>query len=158
CSSDLIRKLNKYNSTGGRNQLSQSGFNNNRNILQGGMGGANGNQEGGISPLALDQLNTGFVLDIEGKLNLPQIGEIQLSGLTIPEAEHKIREALVGYYETPMVRLQLLNFHFTIFGEVESEGRYTSFDPDITVFDAFALAGNLSEFADRSNIKVIRSD
>lgn len=148
----IIRKLGQYDN----GDLSGS-QNTSSNILNTGSGGQ-GNASGVISSLTLDRLNTGFVLDLDGKLNLPEIGELQLSGLTIPEAEDKVTQLMNGYYETPMVRIQLLNFHFTILGEVGNEGRFTSFDPDITVFDAFSIAGNLSEFADRSNIKIIRSD
>ncbi|MCG8308803.1 MAG: polysaccharide export protein [Cytophagales bacterium] len=142
----LIRKLDQYNrsidSDDGRNDL------NNRINL--------GNVDGRISSLVLDRQNTGFTIDNNGELELPEIGIIRLSGLTIPEAENKIKEALKGYYEVPMVRIQLLNYHFTVLGEVESEGRYTSYDPKLTIFDAIALAGNIGEFADRSNIKVVR--
>jgi len=145
----IIRKLNQYQS----NQVGDNQGNNlNRNF--GNLGGGQGG--GGISSLTLDRQNTGFVLDKNGSLDLPQIGEINLSGLTIPEAEAKVKDLLEGYYETPMVRIQLLNFHFTIMGEVENEGRYTSFDPEMTIFDAIAISGNLTEFADRSNVKIIR--
>tara|TARA_Y100001980_G_C14556800_1_gene350488 strand:+ start:14216 stop:15115 length:900 start_codon:yes stop_codon:yes gene_type:complete len=142
----VIRKLNQFD------QAQQSGGGSNQMMMTAQSG------EGGMSSILLDRLNTGFVLDHQGALDLPQIGKVQLAGMTIPEAEMKITELLMGYFETPMVRVQLLNFHFTMFGEVNREGRFTSFDPEITIFDAIAMAENLSEFADRSNIKLIRKD
>lgn len=146
----LIRKLDQYS----RSIQEGGDFNNLRNnqIAMGGI--ANGQ----ISSIALDRQNTGFVLDMDGELELPEIGSLQLSGLTIPEAEDKVKSALTGYFEVPMVRIQLLNYHFTVLGEVESEGRYTSYDPRLTIFDAISLAGNIGEFADRSNIKIIRQE
>lgn len=148
----IIRKLDQYNRTGG----GDDNQNFNRNLFGGGGIGSTG--EVGPSSLALDRMNSGFVLDLNGELELPQIGALKLSGLTIPEAEAKVKEALQGYYETPMVRIQLLNYHFTIIGEVNNEGRYTSYDPQMNVFDAISLAGNLTEFADRSNIKIVRKN
>jgi len=72
------------------------------------------------------------------------------------EAENVVQDSLQGYFETPVVRIQLMSFHFSIFGEVENEGRYTTYDPMTNIFDAIALAGNLTEFADRSRLKLIR--
>lgn len=150
----IIRELNQY-STGG-NQSGQIGGN---QLLQGGgMQNQGGDQSGGLATIVLDRLNTGFKLDGNGALELPQIGELKLAGLTVTEAEDTLKKALEGFFETPMVRVQLLNYHFTILGEVEGEGRYISYNPDLTIFDAITIAGNLTEFADRANVKVVRQE
>jgi polysaccharide biosynthesis/export protein len=139
----LIRKLTQYdqsNQAGGSRMRSSGG----------------GGSDGGMSSITLDRLQTGFALDRDGYLELPQIGRVQLSGLTIPQTEELIKEKLKGYFETPVVRVQLLSFHFTILGEVNNEGRYTVFDPNATIIDAITIAGNLNDFADRSGIKIVR--
>ncbi|MCK5210741.1 MAG: polysaccharide biosynthesis/export family protein, partial [Cyclobacteriaceae bacterium] len=146
----LIRKLDQYS----RN-IEEAGQGSNYNSGRVNLGGG---ADGQISSIALDRQNTGFTLDANGELELPEIGVLKLSGLTIPEAEFKVKETLEGFYEVPMVRIQLLNYHFTVLGEVEGEGRYTSYDPKLTIFDAISLAGNIGEFADRSNIKIIRQE
>jgi polysaccharide export outer membrane protein len=51
-----------------------------------------------------------------------------------------------------------MSFHFSIFGEVAYEGRYTSYDTRTNIFDAIALAGNLTDYADRKRIKIVRKD
>jgi polysaccharide biosynthesis/export protein len=140
----LIRKLTQYNTLAG-----QSG-----QQRQAAAGG--GSQGEGLSSISLDRTQTGFILDDKGDLELPYIGKLSLAGLTIPQTEVLVREKLKGYFETPVVRIQLLNFHFTILGEVNNEGRYTTYDPNVTVIDAISLAGNLNDFADRSRIKVVR--
>lgn len=141
----LIRKLNQYDQAikglGG---------------LQGGVGTTT--PGGGVSALALDRGQSGFVLDSAGILELPKLGNVILAGLTLPQAENFIKEKLKGYFETPVVRLQLLSFHFTILGEVKKEGRYTVYNPNATIIDAFSIAENLNDFADRSSIKVIRTE
>ena len=142
----LIRKLNQYDQ--GQNTSS------NRQRLSSGSLGQNG--EGVMAPISLDRQQTGFILDTEGQLELPKIGKVKLAGLTLPETETMIREKLIGYFETPVVRVQLLSFHFTILGEVNQEGRYTVYDPNATIIDAIAIAGNLNDFADRSQIKIVR--
>jgi polysaccharide biosynthesis/export protein len=162
----LIRKLNQYNQAN-----IAGGINQNQNMLGGGGsggGGGGGSGVGGIglatsglnvgaTSITLDRLQTGFVINDSGSLELPKIGALPLAGLTIPEAEKLVQEKLVGYFETPVVRIQLLSFHFTILGEVTKEGRYTIFDPEASIFDAITLAQNLTDFADRSNIKIVRT-
>jgi polysaccharide export outer membrane protein len=153
-----IRKLNQYvqqpqyrSNQGGQRGGNVLGNLNLGNI--GRMGGGGGLDEA----IILGRLQTGFVIDEKGELGLPEIGFIRLEGLTIPQAEELIEERLTGYFETPIVRIQMLNFHFTIMGEVNNEGRFTSFETENTIFDAIMMAGNLTEFADRKKIKIIRT-
>jgi polysaccharide export outer membrane protein len=158
----LVRKLNQYdqaNVGGGINQRMNAGGG-------GGGGGGGGNagvaaaQSGlniGLAPILLDRMQTGFILSDSGVLELPKVGNLKLEGLTITEAEKLVKEKLMGYFETPVVRIQLLSFHFTILGEVNKEGRYTIFNPNATIFDAITLSDNLTDFADRSNIKIVRT-
>lgn len=112
--------------------------------------------DAGMRPIMLDRLNTGFILDEYGDLPLPKIGTVRLSGLSIAQAERLLQDKLEGFFETPEVRVQLLNFQFTIVGEVKFEGRYTTYKPESHIFDAITLAGNLTDFADRSRIKIVR--
>lgn len=143
----IIRRLNQYN------QGDIGGGGQNMRMQQGIGGGAEGS---GMMPIMLDRQQTGFVLDRDGYIELPEIGRVQLAGLSLPAAEELIREKLIDYFETPVVRIQLLSFHFTILGEVNMEGRYTSFDPETNVIDAISLAENLTDFADRTRLKVVR--
>lgn len=140
-----IRKLNQYN------QADRG--NGNQNLRMQGLGGEEGS---GLSPIMLDRQQTGFTIDRQGNIELPEIGQVKLAGLSISEAEELIREKLANYFETPVIRIQLLSFHFTILGEVNKEGRYTTFDPETNVIDAIALAENLNDYADRSRLKVVR--
>lgn len=141
----LIRKLNQYEQntfSGGSNQ----------NRFNAGIG----DESTSFNQFSADQFLSGFALNAKGELYLPEIGAIDLSDKTIVEAENIVQDSLQGYFETPVVRIQLMSFHFSIFGEVENEGRYTTYDPMTNIFDAIALAGNLTEFADRSRLKLIR--
>lgn len=132
---------------------------NNQRLLNQGIGGAGQDREGGgFSSIMLDRFSTGFILDDFGQLEMPQLGFVELAGLTLDEAEEKIQQLLIEgkLFETPIIRIQLLSFQYSILGEVEGEGRYTTFDPRTDLFDAILLAGNLTEFADRANIKIVR--
>lgn len=145
----LIRKLDQYDQG---QQSGSAGRSYNQNIGGGQQG------QSGYGSLYMDRQSTGFILDKEGMLELPDLGYLNFNGLTLDEAEITLQNLLLEgkLFETPIVRIQLLNFHFTILGEVENEGRYTSFDTKTTIFDAIVFGGNLTEYANRANIKVVR--
>lgn len=144
----IIRKLNQYNQ-----DLRLFG-----GVQGGGMfmgGGGGGNQQVGGNDL---MMLTGFEIMNDGKMDLPYLGEIVTAGKTLVEVEEEVEAALEkGFMESPIVRTQLMSFHFTILGEANNEGRHTSYDTKTHFFDAITMAGNLTEFADRSHIKVVRT-
>jgi polysaccharide biosynthesis/export protein len=144
-----IRKLNQYG---------QSNFLDNQSNRTGGIGSSQGLNEFniGLQQFLTDIYLSGFRIDNGGSLFLPKVGEIRLAGLTMAEAEDSLKNRFEGYFETPIVKLELMSFHFSVFGEVQNEGRYTSYNTKTSVFDAIAMAGNMNNFADRSKIKLVR--
>ncbi len=150
-----IRKLNQFEQN---NKSSEGRGNQGGGGMMGGGGASNNPFDVGLIQFMVDNFLSGFELDDEGKLNLPEIGELVLSGKTIDEAESIIKDSLEGFFETPMVKVELMSFQFTIFGEIGMEGRYTSYSSEINIFDAIALAENLTEFADRKRVKLIRTE
>jgi polysaccharide biosynthesis/export protein len=110
------------------------------NPSQGGMGG--------------NMMMGGYFVDNEGEVSFPVLGDVKLAGLTVFEAEKKIEGLLQAMLRDPIVQVRLLNFRFTFLGEINSQ--VTSFNPRISIAEAIALAGGLTELSDRENIKVIR--
>lgn len=109
-------------------------------------------QIGGVS----SPLLAGYLIDKEGYIQLPVIDKIMVKGLTIGEAQEKVRLSLDSYLQSPNVIIKLLSFHFTILGEVNGPGRYTTYDNKINILEALGTAGDFTEFADRSQIKIVR--
>ena len=102
------------------------------------------------------QVNT-FEVDTAGFVELPAIGEIGVSGLTIDQAEDKIKLLLQDYLKSPLVRITLQTpFEFTILGEVNGPGHYTTVGEKLSIFEAIGMAGDLSPFANRKQVKVVR--
>lgn len=115
-----------------------------------------GQNAGNQATLAKQQI--GLKVNDTGFVQLPILGLVKVQGLTIDEAENNIRKIAEGYFEDPIVRINLLSFQFTILGEIQTEGLYSSYDPEITLFEAITIAGNFNEFADRAHIKIIRTE
>lgn len=98
----------------------------------------------------------GYYIDPAGYLELPILGRIRVAGLTIEQAEDSIATVVQKYLEKPVVRLKLLNFRFSVVGEVENESTQISGDNNLPLLQALAMAGGASEFGDLSKIKIIR--
>lgn len=98
----------------------------------------------------------GILVNREGYIEYAVLGKIKLAGLTPFQAEDSIRRIASQYIPDVIVRVRMLNFRFTILGEVRGEKTVVSANTRLTISEAIGLAGGLSEMADRSLVKVIR--
>ncbi len=98
----------------------------------------------------------GVLVDTEGYVEFPVIGKVLLSGLTIFEAQAKLQELGSRYLKDVVVRVRMLNFRFTIMGEVGVDQVVTTSNTRITMMEAIGMTGGVAELADRSKVKVIR--
>lgn len=98
----------------------------------------------------------GFVVDAEGKIELPLIGKVNLSGLSMTAA----RDTLVGrfekYMDEPVVIVKKLSFKVTLLGELNKPGLYYIPNEKLSLLEALGMAGDLTFFGDRKEIKIVR--
>ena len=97
----------------------------------------------------------GYIVDAEGYITLPIIGSIQVKDMVIADIQETVQQSLNEYMKETTVYVKLGNFSITILGEVTRPGQYQVFQPDINIFQAIALAGNATDFANKANIKII---
>ena len=101
---------------------------------------------------------TGILVDKEGEIEYPVLGKIKLGGLTLFEAEDSIQAVASRYVSDVVVRVRMLNFRFTVLGEVNGEQTVVSTNTRLTMMEAIGLSGGFGELADRSIVKVIRQN
>jgi polysaccharide export outer membrane protein len=99
---------------------------------------------------------TGYPVDEGGNINLPTVGSVKVQGLTMDQAHVMLQQKVGAYVRDANVLVKLLSFKVTVLGEVRTPGRYFIYNPQATIFEALGLAGDLSEFGNRENIKLIR--
>ncbi len=99
-----------------------------------------------------------YVVSADGTINFPVLGVISCKGLTKNELTTNLEQRLKKYLTDPMVKVKLANFNVSILGEVKNPGQKTSPTEKLNVFQALALGGDMTDNADRTKVKLIRSN
>ena len=97
-----------------------------------------------------------YTLDEEGRIELPLVGKIELLNLTVDEAKDRLQTALDKYINQTTIIVKLSNFNLTVLGEVTRPGMYKVYQSQINLFEAISLAGNMTNFANKGDVKIIR--
>ena len=101
-----------------------------------------------------------LTVDKEGKIQLPIIGEIDCDGLTRNELAKKIENTIRenGMVHDPIVIIQFADVKFSVLGEVARPGQFSITKDRISLFDALAMAGDLTIYGQRKNVALIREE
>ncbi len=99
----------------------------------------------------------GYLVDSQGNIVLPVIGKIKAAGKTCSQLGNDIAATLrkSDYIKDASVNVQIMNFKFSILGEVNSPGTYTIEGQRITILEAISKAGDLNIDGNR-DITLIR--
>ena len=97
-----------------------------------------------------------YLVNPDGIIFFPVIGELKVGGLTTKELNIKLRKILESYIKSPIVNIRLTNFKVTVLGEVARPGSYSVQNERISVIEAIGLAGDLTIYGERENVILIR--
>ena len=100
----------------------------------------------------------GYVVNKDGYIDFPVIGELHIVGKTRDQLVQYIKERLIedNYINDPVVTVQFLNFKVYVVGEVKSPGAYNVNGDRVTILEALGMAGDATVYGKRENVKVIR--
>lgn len=98
-------------------------------------------------------------ISANGTISMPLLGQVNISKLTVSEAEEKLTGLLLdGYLKKPKLTLTITEYRpFYIGGEVQRPGSYP-FRQGLTIQKAITIAGGLTERASRSGISLTNED
>ena len=96
----------------------------------------------------------------DGEITIEDYGPVQVSGLTVAQANAKLRQTLGSRYKSSRVKLtvgQTRTIMVNVMGEVKTPGTYT-LSAFATVFHALYMAGGTNDLGTLRNIKVYRNN
>ena len=120
-------------------------------ILNSGSGSIPGSVSGGTTSKSI-----GYLVEADGKIQIPFLGRIQAEGLTRLQLQDTLTQMLKDYTKNPVVNVKFLNYEYYVLGEVNHPGQFDMEDERTTILEAIAMANDLTIFGKRNNVLVIR--
>lgn len=104
--------------------------------------------------------STGYLVDQEGYIQFPVLGKIKATGLTKKALTDNITKSLIDTKQLldPIVNIRYLNYRVTVLGEVAHPTVVNVPNEKITLLEAIGLAGDLTLYAKRDNVMVLREE
>lgn len=100
-----------------------------------------------------------YLVENDGTIDFPVLGRLKIGGLTKREAEELIRKGLEGFLnEDPIINVRMTNYKISVLGEVNRPGTFTITNEKVNIFEALAMAGDLTIYGMRDNVKLVRED
>jgi len=101
-----------------------------------------------------------YLVDNDGNIDFPVIGELKVGGMTRKEVEKMLQEKLASAFnkEVPIITIRIVNYSVNILGEVLRPGKYNTTNDRMTIFEGLAMASDLTIYGRRDNVKVLREN
>jgi len=99
----------------------------------------------------------GFTINQEGIIEIPYIGEVYVLNQTINQAKESIEEKVSEYLKDATVICKLGNFNITVLGEIYRPNTYPIYKDNISIFEAVAISGGITDYGDLTKVKLIRT-
>ena len=107
-----------------------------------------------------DNKVNGYLVNSDGFIQFPVLGDIKVVGLTKDQLKNKISKTLVDkkLLVDPIVTVRYQNFRVTVLGEVKNPTVIPVANERISLLEALGLAGDLTIYAKRDNVLLIRDE
>lgn len=114
---------------------------------------------GGISTSGGSSSVISYPVDIDGKINLPALGKVEIANLTIRDAKNKIQNLYAEkLLVDPIIELNVVNLKVTLLGEFSRQGNFYLEKENTNLIDIIGEAGGITKMADKKSLKIIRGD
>ena len=101
-----------------------------------------------------------YLVDNNGEINFPVLGRLKVCNMTIREVESFIQTKLKPYIvnEVPIVTVRMVNYKISVLGEVNNPGTFTFSNEKVNILEALAMAGDMTIYGVRDDVKLIREN
>lgn len=97
-----------------------------------------------------------YSVNPQGFIEFPVIGTVLVKDKSLDEIKAQVQEAINEYMRDATVIVKLVNFRIAVLGEVMRPGQFPVFQTRLSVFEALAMAGDMSTWGDRKNVQLVR--
>src|SRR4030065_836641 len=97
-----------------------------------------------------------YTVNDSGYVEFPLIGKIMVNNFTIEQIREKIQQRVNEYVKNTIVIVKLANFRVSMLGEFKNPGKYVVYQDKINIFEAIAMAGDMTDFAKRNKVLLVR--
>jgi polysaccharide export outer membrane protein len=119
-----------------------------------GSGGTNGYTNTTDQSLYL----TSYLVNDSGFITFPLLGNIPAAGHTVIEMKQSLNKLVSEIIRESSVVVKLVLFDISVLGEVKNPGKFTVNKDHINIFEALALANDITAFGNRTKVQIIRAD
>jgi len=99
-----------------------------------------------------------YTIDKSGYLQLPIVGKIFVKDKTLSDVSLLLTDSLSHILSQPIVIVKLVNCYVSVLGYVKLPGHYLYSQEKLSIYDAIALAGDLTIFGNRSEVMLTRNE
>jgi len=97
-----------------------------------------------------------YVVSDSGYIDFPVIGKILVKDLKVDQVKALVQSLVGDYLKNVVIVVKLVNFNISLLGEVKHPGEIKVYQDKINIFEAISLAGDLTDFANRGKVALIR--
>jgi polysaccharide biosynthesis/export protein len=98
-----------------------------------------------------------YLVDINGLIKLPMVGEVRLEGLTLKQAEEVLQKEYTRFFKDPYVQLSFVNKRVIVLGAMGGQVIPLE-NENIRVAEVLALAKGLDNNSKAQNMRLIRGE
>jgi polysaccharide biosynthesis/export protein len=113
-----------------------------------------GSQTGSVGGTNLEIIT--YLVDEAGDISYPFLGKINVENKTLTEIQSILQERVDNYLQNSSVFVKLVGRTIVVLGEVGSPGQHMMTKSRITIFETIAMAGDVSDYGNKKNVKLIR--
>ena len=99
---------------------------------------------------------TGYSVNEDGVIELPFVGEINVQGQTLEEAKASINSEVSKMFKSFHLQVKLGGIRYSALGEFGNPGKKVILQNQATIFEAIAASGDLTQVANRNEVRLIR--
>ena len=100
-----------------------------------------------------------YIVENDGNIVFPIIGALHVEGLTLDQTSELVKSKIATYFTEDAnysVHTYIANYDISVLGEVKSPNTFTIQSNKVNVLEALAMAGDLTIYGTRTNVKLLR--